>query len=135
MARLLLVVLLLVTSAAHAQQETLPESVRAAADRITADQLGRDLNYLASDELLGRNTPSPGFDKAADYIAKRLQKAGLKPAGDDGTFFQHYTMRESHVDTKAAYLETGAVRFRFGDHFVMRSFAGPITGALPMVYV
>lgn len=133
--RLLLVILLFASSAPQAQQTILPEPVRAAADRITADQLGRDLNYLASDELLGRNTPSPGFDKAADYIAKRLQKAGLKPAGDDGTFFQHYTMRESHVDTTAAYLETGAVQFRFGEHFVMRSYTGPITGALPMVYV
>ncbi|MCA1650205.1 MAG: hypothetical protein LC753_07945 [Acidobacteria bacterium] len=59
----------------------------------------------------------------------------MKPLGDSSTFFQHYVMRESHVDTAAAYLEIGEVKFHFGDHFVIRSFAGPITGALPVVYV
>lgn len=132
---LLALALLLVSPALRAQQVTIPEAVRAAADRITADQLKHDLGYLASDALLGRNTPSPGFDTAAEYIAKRLERAGLKPFGDEGTFFQHYVMRESHVDTAAAYLEIGDVKFRFCDHFVIRSFAGPMTEALPVVYV
>ena len=44
-------------------------------------------------------------------------------------------MRESRVDTESAYLEVGDTRLRFGDDFVMRSFAGPITGAYPVVYV
>jgi hypothetical protein len=132
---LLALVLLLVSPALRGQQVTIPEAVRAAADRITADQLEHDLGYLASDALLGRNTPSPGFDTAAEYIAKRLERAGLKPFGDEGTFFQHYVMRESHVDTAAAYLEIGEVKFRFGDHFIIRSFAGPMTEPLPVVYV
>ena|SRR5688572_26181530 len=131
----LLILALLVSPAPRAQQITLSEGVRAAADRITADQLARDLDYFASDELLGRNTPSHGYDRAAEYIAKRLEKAGLKPFGDNGSFFQYYTMREMHVDTGSAYLEVGGVRFRFGDDFVMRSFAGPIKASLPVVYV
>ena len=90
--------------------------------------LKRDLEFLSSDELKGRNTPSPGFDTAAEYIAARLKKAGLEPAGDNGTFLQHYTMRESAVDTAAASIEIGGKRFAFGDDFVMRSFAGPVSG-------
>jgi Zn-dependent M28 family amino/carboxypeptidase len=122
-------------SAVTAQQGDVPAPVRAAAERITATQLARDLSYLSSDALLGRNTPSPGFDSAAAYIARRLQRAGLKPLGDDGTYLQHYELREERVDTAGAYIEIGGRRFRFGDDFVMRSFAGPITGALPVVYV
>jgi hypothetical protein len=132
---LLVAALLLLGPAAHAQQVTIPERVRAAADGITADQLERDLDYLAADELLGRNTPSPGFDQAAAYIVRRLERAGLKPLGDDGTFLQHYEMRESRVDTGSAYLEIDGRRFLFGDDFVMRSFAGPLTGARQIVYV
>ena len=64
-----------------------------------------------------------------------MEKAGLEPAGDNGTFFQHYTMRESQVDTAAASIEIGGQRFRFGDDFVMRAFAGPVTGKLAVVYV
>jgi hypothetical protein len=118
---------------APAQPSALPERVRTTADSITASQLEQDLNVLASDALLGRNTPSPGFDSAADYIAKRLQKAGLKPLGDNGTYYQHYVMREQRVDT--ASLEIGGRKFAFGDGFVMRSFAGPVAGTLPLVYV
>jgi hypothetical protein len=118
-----------------AQQSVLPNTVRAAADSITAEQLKRDLDFLASDDLKGRNTPSPGFDTAAEYIAARLKKAGLKPLGDNGTYFQRYTMRESRVDTDGAYIEIAGRKLSFGNDFVMRSFAGPISGTLPLVYV
>src|SRR5690606_26190634 len=91
--------------------------------------------YLSSDALFGRNTPSPGFDSAAACIARRLERAGVKPLGDGGTYFQHYELREERIDTAGAYLEVGGRRFRFGDHFVMGSFAGPVSGTLPVVYV
>jgi Zn-dependent M28 family amino/carboxypeptidase len=120
--------------AAHTQRAALPDDVRAAAERITAAKLARDLDYFASDELMGRNTPSPGFDAAAKHIAGRLKAAGLKPAGDDGTYFQHYTMKESRVDAAAAHLEIGGRRFRLGDDFVLRSFAQPLTGTYQLVY-
>ena len=50
------IALLLAASQPSAQQTVIPEAVRLAADRITAAQLEKDLAYLASDELLGRNT-------------------------------------------------------------------------------
>jgi Zn-dependent M28 family amino/carboxypeptidase len=132
---LVLAVVCLVSTALGAQQALLPEPVRAAADRITAAQLEQDLAYFASDDLLGRNTPSPGFDLAADSIIRRLERAGVKPFGDNGTFRQHYEMHETRIDTAQAYLEIGGRRFAFGEGFALRSFAGPIAGALPIVYV
>lgn len=113
---------LLASPAPRAQQITLPEEVRTAAGRIAADQLAWDLDYLASDALLGRNTPSRGYGLAAEYIVKRLEKAGLKPFGDNDSFLQSYSMRETHVDTGSAYLEVGGERFRIGDDFVMRTY-------------
>ena len=132
---LLVVALLLAGSVPQAQQEVVPAPVRAAADTITADSLKRDLDFLAADALLGRNTPSPGFDTAAEYIIKRLETAGLKPLGDKGTYRQHYEMHESRVDTAGAYLEIAGRRFAFGEDFVLRSFARPVAGALAVVYV
>jgi hypothetical protein len=127
----------LLGSAAHAyaQPVALPSEVRAAADGIEAAQLARDLEYLAADALRGRDTPSPGFDSAAVYIVRRLERAGLVPLGDAGTFFQHYELRDERIDTAAAYLEAAGRRFRFGNDFIMRSFAGPIAGVLRVVYV
>ncbi len=113
----------------------LPPAVRAAADAISAEQLAWDLAVLASDEYRGRNTPSPGFDAAADYIIARLAKAGVKPAGDQGSFRQHYELRESRLDADAASIEIAGRRFTLGRDFAMRSLAGPIAGELPVVYV
>ncbi len=135
MTKRLTVLLLIGGVLLQAQSAGLPEPVRKAAERITAEGLARDLEYLSSDALRGRNTPSPGFDQAAGFIVGRVQKAGLEPVGDDGTYFQHYTMRESQVDTAAASIEIGGQRFRFGEDFVMRAFAGPVTGKLAVVYV
>jgi hypothetical protein len=39
---------------------------------------------LADDGLEGRGTGSPGHRKAAEYVAREFEKAGLKPAGTDG---------------------------------------------------
>ena len=60
-------------------------SLRAAAETITAADLLRDITYLASDELAGRGTPSPGQDLAAAYVEKALREAGIRPFGDGGT--------------------------------------------------
>lgn len=53
---------------------------------ITPDALRTHVQYLASDQLEGRGTPSRGQDLATDYIAAEFRKAGLEPAGDDGYF-------------------------------------------------
>lgn len=50
------------------------------------------IRYLASDDLEGRGLGTPGLQKAADYIAKSFKEAGLKPGGDDGTYFQSWEM-------------------------------------------
>jgi Zn-dependent M28 family amino/carboxypeptidase len=71
---------------------TTPE-VRAferSADRITSAEILKDITFLASDELLGRDTPSPGLETAAEYLASEFAAAGLEPAGDDGTYIQRY---------------------------------------------
>jgi aminopeptidase N len=46
------------------------------------------VKYLASEELEGRGLGSEGLEKAADYITSEFKKAGLKPGGDDNSFFQ-----------------------------------------------
>lgn len=125
----------LVTLTLGAQTPVVPDAVRRAADGITADALWRDLEFLASDELAGRNTPSAGFDAAAKFIAGRLERAGLRPAGDDRTFFQHYELHESRVDAAAAYLEVSGRKFSLGPDFVLRSFAGVPAGERAVVYV
>lgn len=46
----------------------------------------KHIEYLASDELGGRETGSEGHRRAAQYIADAFKQAGLKPAGSQGYF-------------------------------------------------
>ncbi len=71
---------------ASAQTDTITPPVEAALEKISPKSLREHLTYIASDELGGRDTPSPGLEKAAQYIAKQFEKAGLEPAGDEGYF-------------------------------------------------
>jgi hypothetical protein len=46
------------------------------------------LNYIASDELQGREVYTEGLGLAASYIADHLRSWGVKPGADDGDYFQ-----------------------------------------------
>ena len=52
---------------------------------------------LSGDAMEGRDTGSPGYDRAAAYTADRFRRAGLRPAGDGGTYFQSIDFDEVEV--------------------------------------
>ena len=60
--------------------------------QVDKEKIRAHVKYLASDELEGRGTGQRGGDMAADYIGKQFASYGLKPAGDNGTFFQEVPM-------------------------------------------
>ncbi len=50
--------------------------------------------FLASDEMKGRQTGSNELDIAASYIANTLRKFGVKPAGENGSFYQNVPLEK-----------------------------------------
>ncbi len=48
------------------------------------------IQFLASDALAGRDTPSPGLEEAAVYLATEHRRAGLEPGGENDTYFQRF---------------------------------------------
>ena len=58
------------------------------APEISADRIKAHVAYLASDRLEGRGTGTRGEFLATEYLAAEFQKAGLKPIGERGTYFQ-----------------------------------------------
>lgn len=57
---------------------------------IRPEDLSVYVHRLASDEMEGRLTGSPGERSAGGYIAGIFRELGLRPAGDDGTYFQAF---------------------------------------------
>lgn len=58
------------------------------AKSITAADLRTWLTRISSDEFEGRVTFSEGLGLAASYIATELRSMGVKPGGDNGSYFQ-----------------------------------------------
>jgi hypothetical protein len=54
---------------------------------------------LSGDDMEGRDTGSPGYDRSAAYTADRFQRAGLRPAGDGGTYFQNINFDEVELSS------------------------------------
>ncbi len=53
---------------------------------------------LSSDAMEGRDTGSEGHAKAVRYVIDRFEKAGLKPAGDQGGWTQTLPLKEVRVE-------------------------------------
>jgi hypothetical protein len=54
--------------------------------------------FFSSDAMEGRDTGSAAYQRAAEYVAKWFLAVGLKPAGEDGGYFQTVPMRQVDVD-------------------------------------
>ncbi|MEO7156823.1 MAG: PA domain-containing protein, partial [Vicinamibacterales bacterium] len=61
-------------------------------ESITQRDMKADLTFLASDGMAGRLTGTPQNAMAAEWVASRFSRLGLKPIGDDGTYYQKYTL-------------------------------------------
>lgn len=55
---------------------------------ISESRVLSTISFLASDEMAGRDTPSPELAIAAQYVAARFRGAGLEGGSEDGSFFQ-----------------------------------------------
>jgi hypothetical protein len=64
--------------------------------QITPELLEQHIGFLASDSLKGRNTPSPGLDQAADYIAGQFASMGIQKI--NGSWFQNIPLITKNLD-------------------------------------
>jgi hypothetical protein len=57
---------------------------------VARDDVREIVSVLAADSLEGRRTGTPGSARASRFLAERMERYGLEPAGDSG-FFQRVT--------------------------------------------
>jgi len=60
---------------------------------------------LSDDSMEGRDTGTDAYERAAKYVAAQFTAAGLKPAGDNGTFFQRVPMHQIALDKDKSSIE------------------------------
>ena len=74
--------------------------------RLSAERIKADIAYLASDRLEGRGPGTRGEELATDYIAAAFKKAGLKPVGAAGSYFQPVPLVRVFTSPKATLQAT-----------------------------
>lgn len=100
---------------------------------ITEPLLRRHLTFLSADALEGRSTPSRGLDTAALFLASQLDRLGLRPAGDNGSYLQTIALtRRRHV-VEGTTLRLGSRHLAFGEDFLPGDVTGSAEGS--MIYV
>lgn len=63
-----------------------------AIDSITEEELRDDLYVLSHDSMSGRLAATDDLDRASDWIRDRFDELALEPAGDGGTYDQHFDL-------------------------------------------
>jgi Peptidase family M28 len=82
-----------------------------AAASITAADVAQRIGVIADDSMMGRDTPSPGLEATAKYVADQFRRFGLMPGGENGTWFQRYpiTRRKLDLVRSRVVLKSGGV--------------------------
>ena len=66
-------------------------------DAISADEMLAHVTFLASDEMMGRDTPSPGLDSSAVYIVNYFTALGLKQVATADENFHYFSLLKTRL--------------------------------------
>ncbi len=86
--------------------------------RVKAERIREVTSRLASKEMEGRGTATPGGDRAARYLADAFAKLGIKPLGNSHTYFQEIKFN-SFETLPESTLRAGDTVLKFRDEFVV----------------
>src|SRR3984885_5945668 len=120
----------------------LPRAARAAAASIDPEKIRAHVRFLSLDLLEGRGPGTRGAELAADYIATEFALSGLKPGGENGTYFQQVPLYAVHTEedkTKFAFAPAGGapVDLTYGTQIVAKDETGQTSAEIdaPIVFV
>lgn len=103
---------------------------------IQASDIARHIQYLASDALEGRDTPSAGLDSAAVYIAREFRQLGLAPVGN--SYFHDIGLARIDLGPVQQFSITRpfgkSLNFSLRDDFVPLESIGDTSITAPLVF-
>ena len=87
----------------------------AAGPQFSAERFRAHVAFLADDALEGRDTGSRGEALAAEYVAGQFMALGLRPGGDNDSWYQEVRLRSSSL-TGGALTISGPAGTRVWEH-------------------
>jgi len=128
--------------AAHAQTRAatpVPAEVMAASNTITQQDARARLEFISSDMMRGRDTPSPELNIVASYLVSNYAAMGFQPGGEGGGFLQWYPYPLRRMSAGQTRMEVagGAAPVQLALNRDFYALGGTAAQGLsgPMVYV
>ena len=88
---------------------------------VNSNSIRAHLEFLADDALEGRRPGTRGGDIAAKYFAAQLQRLGLEPAGDSGTYFHRVPIITLTPDPAVQVVAPAACELAYRNDYVLWS--------------
>ncbi len=93
---------------------------------------------MSTDEMRGRRSGQPSGVMGEEYIASKFKEWGLEPAGDNGTYFQNFTIEHRHVGEGVEFeIITAKERrdFYYGENWRIQRYSGSGNFSEEIVFV
>jgi len=104
-----------------------------ALDAITESDIRRDIFALGGDAMRGREAGTLDEMRATGWVAERAREAGLAPAGDDGTYFQWWSIRRTRLSENSRILIGQSSLHLWSDVVALNNLSATLD--VPIVYV
>jgi Zn-dependent M28 family amino/carboxypeptidase len=130
------------TTKKTASSTAVPAAIQKGLDAFSGEAMAAHDKFLASDLLEGRGPGTRGDELAMQYIAAQFEAFGLKPDGDNGTYFQKVSLIGTTLQpagTSVSFTKPGApaVPLKYLEQFVGTDQTQTESGALDseMIFV
>lgn len=111
-----------------------PSEIPAAYALIREADLKRDLYAMAGDAMRGREAGTPDEMRASIWVAEQLRAIGVKPVGDDGSYFQWFNMVRTRVSTVSTTASLGGAPLTVWSDFIpLGQSSADVTGKVVWV--
>lgn len=110
------------------------------AAKVTFDEKAA-WNYIkdmSTDEMRGRKSGQPSGVMGEEYITSKFKEWGLEPAGDNGTYFQNFTIEHRNIAEGVKFeIITARERrdFYYGDSWRIQRYSGSGHFSAEIVFV
>ena len=117
----------------QAKSKSLSKASVPAAAGIREDEIKKDLFDMADDHFRGREAGTLDELKVSVWFADQARAAGLKPAGDDGTYFQFFSMWRNRIAQNSS-IQIGDSSFRLWEDVLVTQTA-PASITAPVLFI
>jgi hypothetical protein len=118
---------------ATAQQKIKSTTQPPGLSSITLAELKKDLYEHADPHFKGRSAGTIDELKAGALLAKKMREAGLEPAGDDGTYFQFFSLWRNRVAPTSTVTIGGRNLKIWGDVLISQTAPGSVSA--PVIFI